>query len=415
MLLFVTEDPKETKNPMPKDNLNLRDFLELALSTCMIFLKSKSGSIFLFDDKRQELVLKIARNSYNSGKRRRLEGIRENLGEGISGLAAFRRQPLLIRDAKRAPRLQNRLRFNHYRTNSFLSVPLMVGDKLIGVINMTDKADRKNFNAKDLQFISPFFNYIALTIDKISKAGALLENIEKPKDDEQSKSKKFASLGKLVAGIAHELNNPLDGVIRYANLSLECLPEEGIVREYLLEAKKGLNRITGIIKSLLNFAQTFSPVFDRPADVNKVIEDSLFMMGPYIQSRNIEVVKQLNQNLPNVCEGGLKLVFTNIIKNACDAMPKGGTLKVRTGKENGVIEIIFSDTGPGIPEKNRERIFEPFFTTKEMGKGSGLGLAISYDIIQRHNGKIFLENNGAKGAGFTIQLPVNGLKQHESK
>lgn len=397
---------------MPKDSLNLRDFLELALTTCMNFLKSKSGSIFLFDDKRQELVLKIARNSYNSGKRRCLEGIRENLGEGISGLAAFKRQPLLVKDTRRAPRLQNRLRFNHYRTNSFLSVPLMVNDKLIGVINMTDKADRKTFNAKDLRLISPFFNYIALTIHKISKAGPI-ENIEEPKDDGQNKSEKFASLGKLVAGIAHELNNPLDGVIRYANLSLECLPEEGIVREYILEAKKGLNRITGIIKSLLNFAQTFSPVFNQPADVNKIIEDSLFMMGPYTQSRNIEVVKQFNQNLPNVCEGGLKLVFTNIIKNACDAMPKGGTLKVRTEKGDGVIEISFSDTGPGIPEKIRERIFEPFFTTKEMGKGSGLGLAICYDIIQRHNGKILLEETETEGAGFTIQLPVNGLEKKE--
>lgn len=230
----------------------------------------------------------------------------------------------------------------------------------------------------------------------------------------QNGLEKFASLGKLVSGIAHELNNPLDGVIRYTNLALESLPEESIACEYLLNAKKGLNRMANIMRSLLDFSSSLSPVFDRSIDVNQAIEESLMMLGHHILSHNIKVVKQFNARLPLVPDKGLKLVFTNIIKNACGVMPKEGILKISTGTRDGFIEIKFTDTGQGVPKEIRDRIFEPFFTTKEMGKGSGLGLAICDDIIQRHKGKIFLEDTQDKGATFTIQLPVNGLSQERT-
>lgn len=396
---------------MQKDNL--RDFLRETLTSCMDLLESKSGSIFLFDRDKQVLILKVARNSGN----RRLEGIRQRLGEGISGMVAAEREPLLVKDIRKDSRLQNRRRFNHYRTNSFLSVPIMSDDKLAGVININDKASGKSFTLKDLRSVSLICNYIALRLyGDMQKPGQELSDRLKAKDEEQDRLKKFASIGKLVSGMAHELNNPLDGIIRFVNLSLECMGEEGIVREYLLNAKKGLNRIVNIIRALLDFAQSSSSAFNRPMDINKAIEDSLGMMNHCILSNNIKVIKQFNSGSPLVCDNGIKLVFTNLIKNACDAMPDGGTIKVSTRKRNGYIEIKFSNTGPCIPEEVKDRIFEPFFTTKEMGKGSGLGLAICYDIIhERCKGKIFLEEGNKKGATFIIQLPVNGLNKTEKE
>lgn len=390
---------------------NIQAFLKLTLNHCLNLLKSKSGSIFLFDDKRQELILKIARNS----RKKFPVGVRQRLGENISGLVASKKEPLLVKDIKRDSRFQNRRRFNHYRTNSFLSVPLLVAGRLIGVININEKISRKPFTPKDLRLLSFISNYIAIAIynaqlhNKIAESNRQLNERVETEDKEQNKLQKFASVGKLVAGMAHELNNPLDGVIRYINLSLGQVNEKGIVREYLLDAKKGLNRIAGIIRSLLDFAQSSSSVFNRTVDINKVIENSLFMASHYMQSGNIEVTKQFTPHLPAVYDKGLKLVFNNIIKNAYDAMPKGGTIAISTGMRNGYIEVRFTDTGPGIPEEIRDGIFEPFFTTKKMGNGSGLGLAICYDIIQRHKGKIFLEKSKEKGACFTIQLPANGL------
>ena len=388
---------------------NLSDFLKLALNNCMHLLKSKTGSIFLFDNEKKELILKLYRNSTT----KHFGGIKEKLGEGVSGLVAFQREPILVRDIRRDPRFRNRKRFSHYRTNSFLSAPLIAGDRLIGVINISERASGKAFTAKDLQLLSLISNYIAIAIyknqlyEKTKGLNYPLNAAKSVLDGEQDKLKEFASIGKLVAGIAHELNNPLDGVMRYVNISLGCLNEEGIVREYLLNAKKGLNRIAGIIRSLLDFAQISSPVFNRPIEINKAIEDCLLMTSHYILSNNIKVVKQLNPQLPLARDNGLKLAFINIIKNACDAMPAGGTIKVSTGMKNGHIEVRFRDTGHGVPKEIHRKIFEPFFTTKELGKGSGLGLAICYDIIQRHDGKIFLEENKGKGVSFVIELPVD--------
>lgn len=378
---------------------NPSDFLKSALKNCMHLLKSKTGSIFLFDQQKQELILKIYRNS----TAKHFGGVRERLGEGVSGVVASGKEPLLVKDIRKDPRFRNRKRFGHYRSNSFISVPLIAADKLIGVINISERVSGKAFTAKDLQLLALISNYIAIALEK----NQLLKAAANVKDGEQDRLKEFASIGKLVAGIAHELNNPLDGVMRYVNISLGCLNEDGIVREYLLNAKRGLNRIAGIIRSLLDFAQISSPVFNRPIDINKAIEDSLLMTSHHILSNNIKVVKRLNPQLPLARDNGLKLAFINIIKNACDAMAGGGTIKVSTGMKNGHIEVRFRDTGCGIPEEIHKKIFEPFFTTKELGKGSGLGLAICYDIIQRHNGKIFLEKTKGKGASFVIELPAD--------
>jgi len=389
---------------------NLKDFLKLTLKNCMHLLKSKGGSVFLFDNEKQDLALKI----YRSSNSRRLSGIRERLGQGVSGVVASKREPILVRDIRIDPRFRNMKRFSHYRTNSFLSVPLVAADKLIGVINISERISGKPFTSKDLQILFLISNYIAVAIhknqlyEKTRELNQALSAAKDIKDSEQDQLKKFASIGKLVAGIAHELNNPLDGVMRYVNISLGHLNEDGIVREYLMNAKKGLSRIAGTIRSLLDFAQVYSPVFNKPIDINKTIEDSLLMTSHHILINNIKVVKQLNPRLPAACDNGLKLVFINIIKNACDAIGTGGgTIKVSTGIKNRRIEIRFKDTGHGIPEETQKKIFEPFFTTKELGNGSGLGLAICRDIVQRYHGKIYLEQGKGKGANFVIELPVD--------
>jgi len=221
-------------------------------------------------------------------------------------------------------------------------------------------------------------------------------------------SKEFYSLGKLLGNLVHEINNPLDGILRYVNLAFDCLENEseGIVKEYLGEAKVGLNRLTTIVRSILDFSWSLSPQQGQ-IDINQAIEESLLMFNRYILSYNIEVKKFLFPHLPKFPNYGLKLVFNNLIKNACEAMEKGGMLTVCTSINNGVVEIIFKDTGDGIPFDLQNKIFEPFFTTKDMGKGSGLGLAISYEIIQRYKGTIQLDSQPEQGATFIIHLPVN--------
>ncbi len=383
----------------------VREFLKFTLTKSMDILGASSGSIFLFDDKTEELVLKIALNGRDGPR----EGVRQRLGEGIAGFVASRRDPVLVEDINNDSRFQRKRRYNHYQTNSFLCVPLEFAGELIGVVNITERKSRLPFNAQDLKFLLDLCSFFAFFVYQFRRnswdAGdkrIFPENLPQS----QGTSDNFLP-DRLVAGLIHEINNPLDGTIRFINLSLNSLGEDSIVKEYLLEAKKGLSRIANTIRSLLDLRR--SPT-SAPGliDINKTLDEALFLVSHYFMSGNTRITRHRVENLPLIKDYGLKLVFTNILKNACDAIGlKEGTIEISTQAREEFIDIKISDTGPGVPEEIRNKIFEPFFTTKEIGKGSGLGLPICLNIINRYKGSILFESQTGKGTTFTIRIPIN--------
>jgi two-component system NtrC family sensor kinase len=223
-------------------------------------------------------------------------------------------------------------------------------------------------------------------------------------------SEKMASLGKLAAGIAHEINNPLGGILIYSSLMMEDLPEEDSRRGDLVRIVQEAGRCKEIVKSLLEFARQTEPKME-PTDINRAINDGLFFLVNQALFHNIHIVKKLDAFLPFVQGNAsqLKQVFMNIIVNAAEAMHGTGTLTITTAPapDRKTIFVEFTDTGEGIPEENFSRIFDPFFTTKEVGKGTGLGLATSYGIIEDHGGKISVKSKVGEGTTFTIELPVH--------
>jgi PAS domain S-box-containing protein len=223
-------------------------------------------------------------------------------------------------------------------------------------------------------------------------------------------SEKMASLGKLAAGIAHEINNPLGGILIYSSLMMEDLPQEDPRRGDLVRIVQEAGRCKEIVKSLLEFARQTEPKME-PTDVNRAISDGLFFLVNQALFHNIHIVKNLDSFLPFVPAnaGQLKQVFMNIIVNAAEAMHGNGTLTIRTfpSPDRKTVFVEFTDTGEGIPPENLTRIFDPFFTTKEVGKGTGLGLATSYGIIEDHGGKISVKSQVGEGTTFTIELPVH--------
>lgn len=225
---------------------------------------------------------------------------------------------------------------------------------------------------------------------------------------------KLAAIGQLGAGVAHELNNPIAGILGYTQLMLDILSKENLkieevytFKKYLHHIENGSRRCKEIIQNLLQFARK-SPEDFVSVNVNNVVADTLSLIERQLLVNNIEVIKNLAPEIKQVegnC-GQLQQVFTNIIINAQQAMPEGGRLFISTRNENGNVSIEFKDTGCGIPEEYKDRIFEPFFTTKMNWKGTGLGLSICYDIIKSHNGRIVVDSQLGKGSVFTIILPV---------
>jgi two-component system NtrC family sensor kinase len=221
-------------------------------------------------------------------------------------------------------------------------------------------------------------------------------------------SEKLASLGKLAAGVAHELNNPLGGILMYANMLLEQA-SEGPMAQDLREIVEQALRCKEIVRGLLDFARRRGEELAR-VQVNEILEKCLALMSKQAMFLNIHLDKQLEQELPQVAAEAdqLSQVFTNLIVNAVDAMEGRGTLGIRTWTEGDPpqVQVEVSDTGSGIPEEHLQRVFDPFFTTKEVGKGTGLGLSIAYGIVRRMGGDIQVRSQVGKGTTFRLRFPL---------
>ncbi len=215
-----------------------------------------------------------------------------------------------------------------------------------------------------------------------------------------------ASIGKLARGIAHELNSPLDGVLRYTHLALEHLTEDSPVREYLVHVKEGLDRMGRAGRAFLEFSRQVTTPVDRLADLNQLVEDALLLVQHRAKFQQVQVVKHFDGNLPAVLDGGLQHAIVNLIKNAFDAMPRGGTLTITTRASEEHVDVDIEDTGSGIPEDIRSRIFEPFFSTKPIHQGSGLGLIISKEVVERSGGTVEFTSRVGVGTTFRMHVPI---------
>ena len=519
----------------------LDEIFEFVIEKALATLDAVSGSVFIHDEKSEELVLKVAKGPGSES----LPGVRQKSGSGIAGVVAQSRQPMLVTDIASDPRFKPR-DSERYQTGSFLCVPLVSGDKLVGVICASDKTQGTPFTKTDVELLSLLASSAAVftarlfaiqnevlanerlreemrelsaqyqetieelaylkdhnrnIIDSISigvavfgydlkinfcnrafgamfgraqtdlvRVSVLDLGFDVPVDDleeallgvlregsthrfdqarwrnpfsertvrldlapfsassgnvvggvlvaeditvnvelerELARSEEQAAVGRIAAGVAHELNNPLDGVLRFVNLSMSRVEPDSPVKEYLGDAREGLNRMADIIKALLSFSRKSTGADDRCVNVNDVVKEAVDAMAPTAASQGIEVELSLCDNGLTVRGGQLHQVFMNLIKNSYDAMPDGGVLDITTLLHDETVEVRFVDQGCGIPADVMEHMFEPFVTTKEIGKGVGLGLSICKRIIERYQGNIRVESVPGEGSTFTVELPLN--------
>jgi hypothetical protein len=225
-------------------------------------------------------------------------------------------------------------------------------------------------------------------------------------------SEKLSSIGLLAAGVAHEVNTPLTGISSYAQMLLKQLPKTDPRYKLLEKIEDQAERASTIVNNLLNFSRTDATEFVH-VDIHKILDDTLQLVEPQLRGMRLSIVKRYGADLPGVAGNATKLqqVFMNLILNARDAMPGGGTLTIETYLSDSMVGIDIVDTGVGIPPEHIRRIYDPFFTTKGTGRGTGLGLAISYGIIREHAGDINVESQVGRGTRFSIYLPFKRQAQ----
>jgi two-component system NtrC family sensor kinase len=232
-------------------------------------------------------------------------------------------------------------------------------------------------------------------------------------------SEKQASIGRLAAGVAHEINNPLTGVLTFTHLLLrrKDLPEE--VRKDLETVAQATDRVRKIIKGLLDFSRQ-TALYPEPLNLHNLVRSTVALVENQALVKGILLKFEPGENIPPVTAdtSQIQSVLLNILLNALDATDPGGSVAITSRLQSSPekagqrgVDLVVTDTGCGIPPENITKLFDPFFSTKEVGQGTGLGLSVSYGIVERHGGAIRVKSEVGKGSTFTIWLPLEGKKE----
>lgn len=220
-------------------------------------------------------------------------------------------------------------------------------------------------------------------------------------------SEKLASVGKLAAGVAHEINNPLGGILNCLYNLRKGTLSPARQEEYLASMEDGLRRVQKIVRQLLDFSQQHNPELAL-ADINQVVNRVLLLTDHLFGPHRVALETELSTDVPELMidRHMMEQVLMNLVLNAIQAMRTGGLLRIRTFVDGTNCMVEIKDTGCGIPASVLPRIFDPFFTTKSEGEGTGLGLSVSLGIVERHGGKIFVDSEVGRGTTFTLSIPL---------
>ncbi|MFH1678430.1 MAG: response regulator [Candidatus Omnitrophota bacterium] len=400
--------------------ISLDDLLKKILDSAIYVTKSERGILLLIDDVKKELIIKSSRefNGLNTGMKFPLNNV-------ISDWLGEHAKPLLIDNQKSDDWFckENELcrHLSSFISPPLASTPLVFQDKILGIVVVSAKISREGFTLRDLTLLNVLASQAAISFENAKLYSRLQNKIDELEQTiktlNQTKAQliqaeKLASVGRLAAGVVHEICNPLNVISGRAQLMLMDIEEDSPFRSSLRIIEDYVSRTSRIANNLLKFAKP-NRLQVSELDVNGLLADVLNLLENRLVLKNVKVINEFSPSLPRICgdAGQLQQVFLNMILNAEQAMPDGGDLVIRTSpaSDNSFIEASFRDTGYGISEEDIDKIFDPFFTSKE--GGTGLGLSVSYGIIKKHKGDISVESKQGQGSIFIVKLPAIEVSQ----
>ena len=404
--------------------LNLDEILELILQGVARGIGFDRARLYLLDEEKKQLVCKLAVGM----EREKIQSLSLSYDreDNVVSRAIMERRPFIVEDASKDPRV-NRGLISFLHVKSFAAVPLLSRDKVLGGIAADNLISQQTITEKKLQSLMIFANQASLALENAlmydelkAFSSQLGERVKKATLELQEtqrqlfQSEKLAALGKLSAGIAHEIRNPLTSIKILIHSLVDEMATAASREKDLAVIESEIGRVNKIIKQFLDFARPRPPSLEL-MDVRRVLDETLALVMYEMEAQGVSLEKEYASELPPVPmdREQMKQVFLNLLLNAIQAMEQGGQLKVSAALKNHLpgarsdsfMEIFFQDTGKGIPEDMQARIFEPFFSTKE--EGIGLGLPIAQRIVEEHRGEIRLESRPGKGTTFYLTLPLN--------
>ena len=398
-------------------SLDLNEVLNSTIDEMLEILGPDCVRIYLLDDKKEILNL-AAHRGFSAGFIEKDHRRSRRVGDGLLGKTVLTRETEVVDNLSRPedPYVDS---IAEEGILSTVYVPLVLKREPVGVMCVCSRSEFE-FSEDYVEFLTAIGNQIGMAVrNAMLYEGANRAYQELKEVQEQVlRSEKLASLGKLSATIAHEINNPIAAVLTYVKLMMKLAKKghfsqdraEDISR-YLGTMASEMTRCGEIVKNLLAFSRR-TKIAIKPQNIDQIINRTLALTSHDLELKEIQFESEIAPDLPMVrCDfRQVQQVLLNLISNASEAMEGGGVLSIsaKLSKKNGFMEITISDTGCGISEEDQKNIFEPFFTTKEEGKGVGLGLSVVYGIITNHNASIEVESEVGKGSAFKVLLPIEG-------
>ena len=404
------QEEKEAEEALRSRTQELETLVGVASALAESGSLAEGGNRVLADEEQRELHL-VA--SLGSDEMR--HGHVQSIQQGLAGLAFREGKPVVDNDYP--SHLQASRVGAPGGIRSALALPIRSGGHIMGVLTLNSRQPG-HFTQERVWLLSAVADGMGALLENAkfhesehTHTLELQETLEQLRATQEQpiQSDRLATLGELVAGVAHEVNNPLTGASGITQLLLRQELDEP-VREDLVLVYAEVNRAARIVQNLLAFARQHPPE-QSYISMNEILQRVVDLRSYELRVNNIELITDLSPDLPMTMgdTSQLQQVFLNIVINAEQAMAKAsgqGRLQVTTRLDEGNIEIIFADDGPGISATYLSRIFDPFFTTKGQGQGTGLGLSICYGIIQEHHGEITASSKEGQGATFTVKIPL---------
>ena len=399
----------------------IEDLLSHVLDRTMRAVSASIGSIMLLDRERQTLRVAVGRGLQETGR----GPVEVKVGEGIAGRVVEMGEAVVVEDIEKDPRF-GKVSDPRYGGGSFICMPLRVAERIVGVVNLAKKDIAPGttgvFSQTDLQFLNALATYTAYAVDNArlfeeaqQAAHRLQEVVEDQKlrltlaQQQMIQAAKLSALGELVAGVAHELNNPLAVVVGMSDILSHQVPEN--LKTCVKDIQEATEVARHVVQGLLAFGRQM-PLERRHVALDDLIEKVLALTAADLALESVKVDRDLAADLPPVWADGhqLQQVLVNLVTNAKQAMaevPEAERRLTVTTRALGAdrVRLSVQDTGPGIPAEVLPKIFDPFVTTKGSA-GTGLGLSISYGIVREHGGQITADSQPGRGATFTVDLPV---------
>ena len=392
-------------------SLDIEQVLDNAMKWAEEFMGAEASTVYELEDRSNELVVRLARGE----KKRPVERITLKVGEGIAGTVVKTGKPMVIQDVSQENKFTDKIdRITGFQTKSAICVPLLLRNRPMGALQVINKKSGEPFNRSDLEILFAIAQHVSMAMEnanlyrRLEESFAVTTQELRITQEKLIRTERLASMSNLVQGVAHEIRNPVTTIGGFARRIKKELGNNQKLDKYVNIIIEETARLEHIVKRVHDFVETqsYSPA---PTRINPLVEEVLKAAMPLANQQGVRIVKEIAPDLPQarLDSSQLSIALANIVDNALEAMPQGGTLILNALREDRSLVISIKDTGCGIPKDQLTAVYDPFVTSKS--KGVGLGLTLVHQVVSNHHGDIKIASEVHKGTAVILRLPLDAV------